>query len=167
MFGAEILMALVVLLVCMGWYPCCCTVAPTDCIACIDNAAPASYSVTIPALAANTCLNCSGYAGTYVVSYSHTDSSGFCFYDLETSNAGSCGSGDMTVRLQLAQGLLVYPIYVTIQTGASYLWIWKLNPDTSVDIDCFFDEQDFSSNGNLLDYICDGTGTNVTVSAVT
>lgn len=166
----ESLAMLVILLVAMGWFTRCCDTAPQDCMACIDNAASAAYSVTIPALAehssAGHCEDCSGYEGTYLVRYSSTIS-GFCFFDLHTDDAGACsGDGKMLVRLQIAVGGMVYPIYVTIRTDAGYLWIWKISPDTWVDIDCFFDDQEFISYGSTYDYICDGSGTSVIVSAV-
>lgn len=53
MIETHLLMALVTLLVCMGWYPCCCD--SSGCEYC--STTPASASVTLSGWAANTCTN--------------------------------------------------------------------------------------------------------------
>ena len=55
MFATEILMALVVLLVCLAWYPCCCDEDEAECLYCTAGTTPSSVSVTLSDWVADDC----------------------------------------------------------------------------------------------------------------
>ena len=54
----------------MGWYPCpdCCGDDGHDCVNCTGGSGPSTISVSISGISNNSCLYCSSWNGTYVLS---------------------------------------------------------------------------------------------------
>jgi hypothetical protein len=118
MFGAEILMALVLLLLCMGWYPCCCEES-TDCLYCTTGTTPASVSVTFTGWAADYCDNVSWLNTTFTLPL-------LSGYTCQFGQAGyfACDVGDPATQLY---GVVAT---ITVVTGGN----WGLRVVVTTDV---------------------------------
>lgn len=174
MFASEMLMAVVVMLVCLSWYPCstCCGSEPPipdppdDCNGCQADTTAAQYSVVIPALTEHTgnnpCADCSGYNGTYVLTYEETIAT-ICYYRSRIADPGSCDSGGLIDLELIIYGNAVSFRIVEVTDGRT-LWIWETQHASA--IDCDFSSYELEDNCSIYSCICDGTGTSVYVTAV-
>ena len=107
MFATEILMALVVLLVCLAWYPCCCSEATYDCEWC-DDTPPSTITVTLSGVSDGMC-NCTVINDSYIVPMTGT-----CEWSAEYEL--DAGDGE-TMTLTITSGI----VYTGTGTSSWYV----------------------------------------------
>ena len=160
-------------LLAMPWWPCleCCRRVvepedpPDDCGLCVDGTAEMQYSVVIPALVTHAgnspCADCSGYAGTYVVTWYQTVGSA-CWFRYITTNPGICGFGQYQIVMQFTDAGSA--IYIDLLAGA-----WSLaqfSESISNPSDCGFSSQSVADITSIWSSICTPNGSAASVTAV-
>ena len=176
MIDASLLMGLVVFLLAMGWYPCCCETTPPETVTCeelcIGDEASYYMTVEIPALVDyGTCTDCEIFAGTYILE--HSSIFGYdCFWKTELPNPSTCDSlygGNQNITVWFGMTFSGGTQYIGAgldYTDGYVIASWIKNMETTDPMDCEFESETMACQ-NSVRCSCSGTQAKVTHGALT